>query len=205
MNPVVNALKEKTEDIHILSSGVRVILGDVSQMEVQTIAAQVEAPAIPLFIDPDTGRDIPNEADPLYVAAVTRTNMRRGMLVLESALLSVKLVDGLPLDTTWIEELRFKEKRGIASLEGLDLDSSYEREFAYKKFVAFRSNTDWELLQVKVQEVTRAARVAESSFRSDEERSADSGPFTEEGNNGNRPEYPVQQPVLDSGSPGSSG
>lgn len=184
-NPVVDKLRQSQEDkIKVLSTGVRVIVDGISTFEIQEINMAMETVRPPIVRDPETGRDIENYDDPHYKEAVTEQNLKRGLLVLDAMLIGVTLVDGLPQDDGWINVLRFKEKRGLISLADLDLNNPIEKEYAFKKYVAFIDSKDWEILQGKVEEVSTATAKADAMFPSNEERAADNGSSSQEGSEG---------------------
>lgn len=188
VNRVVNKLKELQEDkIKVLSTGIRVIIPGISQFELQEMALEVETIKPPRFVDPETGREVENFNDPDYIERRTHENLKRGLRIMDSMLVGVILVDGMPEDNDWIDILKFKEKLGTIKLDGLDLDIKIEREYAYKKYVAFVDKDDLEILQGKVKAVEEAAKQADEIFQGDEARTADNGSTPEEGSEGSSP------------------
>lgn len=184
-NPVVDKLRERSADkIKTLSSGVRVIIEGVSNFEMQEVAMKAGEVYPPIYKDPETGRDVENYADPHYQRQLEKANLARGLMVLDAMLIGVILVDGLPPDDEWVKVLRFKEKRGLINLEDLDFNSPIEKEYAFKKHVAFINPEDWKLLQGKVEEIQEATSKADAMFQGDAEQSADSRPSDQEGSQG---------------------
>lgn len=185
-NPILEKIREQKqeEEIITLSSGIRVIIPGMSFFELQEMAINEPDIKPPIFHDPDTGRDIENPNDPAYIAAVQQAKMERGLKVLDSMLIGVKLVDSLPEDDAWVKKLRFKEKRGLVNLNGLNLDDPYEKEYAYKKHEAFLEKDDWDHLSAKIYGIREATNKADAIFPGDEKRDADNGASPQEGSQG---------------------
>lgn len=188
-NPVINKLKELNEDkIKTLSSGVRVIIPGTSQFELQEMALESEPVKPPRFTDPETGREVENYNDPDYIDRLNTMQLKRGLRLLDSMLIGVVLADGLPDDSdynNWVATLKFKEKMGYIHLNGLDIDNpGIEKEYAFKKYVAFIDTDDLDILKGKVKKAEEAAKKADEIFPGDEARDADSGSASEEGSEG---------------------
>lgn len=184
-NPIVNKLKELDADkIATLSTGVRVIIGGVSQFVLQEMAMTLDNVKPPRFVDPETGREVENLNDPDYIEAVNLANIQKGLRVLDAMLVSVTLVDGLPADDGWVDDLRFQEKLGLINLDKLDLDRPIEKKYAYLKYVAFKSKEDMELIQMRARKVEEAAEKSDAIFPADEARTTDNGRAPEEGSQG---------------------
>lgn len=182
VDPVTAKLREKPVDdgIRTLSTGYRVKVGDISFFEIQEIATSLDYPPPPRIQDPDSDRVIENKDDPEYVRQCEAIDFKRGMLVLDAALIGVILVDGLPSDTEWLDMLKFKIKRGTVKTD-LNLDNEIEKEYAFKKYVAFKSPEDWLILQDKLAEIQGATAKADKMFQSDPPRNGDSHAPVEEG------------------------
>lgn len=176
-NPVANHIKSKQAEklVQTLSSGVRVIVHGVSNFEMQELAMSIPEPKPPRLKDPDTGREYENFDDPDYAKAKSASDIRRGLMSLDSMLIGVELVDGLPEDESWMNAVRFKAKRGLIDISGYDMENPIEKEFVFKKYVAFLGTSDWEILQGKIKESEEAAAKADAMFPSDEEQPTDSG------------------------------
>lgn len=173
-NPVINKMREdKSDKIKTLTSGVRVLINSISNFEIQEMSMSIADPPPPIIRDPETGRDFENVDDPNYIKAKYATDIKRGLLTLDAVLIGVELVDGLPDDSEWIPVLNFKAKRGIIDISDLDFNNPIEKEFAYKKYVAFVDKADWELLQSKIDAGKEAASKADAMFPSNEEQPAD--------------------------------
>lgn len=183
-NPAVEAVKELETETGpgevTLSTGVRVRLRPVPAWLVQETQNHVLDPEVPIWHNPDKGRDEPNPADPAYLAALQRAQARRAEAGTDVLVLyGVELVDGVPPDEDWLPRLRFLEKRGLFSFEGYDLSDPLERAFVFVKFCAM-GNSDWGLLGrvagLSGEDVQRAVE----SFRGDAGRRSDNGSAAKE-------------------------
>lgn len=185
-NPVADKLRENAQsNIQTLSTGVRVIIPEMSSFEIQALAMYIPEPRAPLWTDPETGREMENVNDPTYLAAKQASDIERGMLSLDAMLIGVILVDGMPEDDTWLKVLQFKVKKGIVrNMEDYNLDNPLELEFVFKKHHAFRTTSDWQMLQGKIEETQGGAKKADAVFQSDEERAADNGASPEAASEG---------------------
>lgn len=162
------------DHVHVLSTGVRVLLKPVSSMLIEDMRAAIPIPDVPIWHNEDKGRDEENPNDPKYLQAVQDAQARRGAVTLDAlALFGVDLADGMPEDDTWLKKLKMLERLGHLSLRNYDLEDTFEREFLYKRWVAI-SQADYGLLMtlassVPASEVRRARR----SFLGDKEPDAD--------------------------------
>lgn len=183
-NPVVKKIREsaaKEDDVKTLSTGIRVRIHGISSFEIQEMALALDDPEPPRVHDPESDRVIENRDDPEYVRELDRLNFKRGMLVLDATLIGVELVDGLPDDKQWLPMLQFKAKKGMIGLSDYDLDNPLEKEYVFKKYYAFKSASDWQLLQDKIAEIQGATAKADAMFPSDTQRNGDSEASLEEG------------------------
>lgn len=184
-NPIVTKLKELDEEkIKVLTTGVRVIIPGISQFMLQEMAMSADTVKPPRFVDPETGREVENTNDPDYIEAVNTSNMKKGLRLLDAMLVGVILVDGLPDNDDWVDELRFQEKLGTINLSNLDFNRKIEKEYAYKKYIAFLDKADTDLLQVRARKVEEAAEKTDAIFPVDEARTAVDGSAPEEGSQG---------------------
>lgn len=173
---VVKSLETETGPGEVtLSTGVRVRLRPVPAWLVQETQSRVQDPPVPVWHNPDKGRDEPNPADPEYLAGVQRAAVKRAEAGTDVLVLyGVELVDGVPPDGEWLPRLRFLEKRGLFALSDYDLADPLERAFVFVKFVAM-GNDDWALLGrvagLSGEDVDRAVK----SFRGDAGRRSDNG------------------------------
>jgi len=150
------------DDIRVLGTGVRVRLRPVSPSLIAEVTARVEFPPVPVFHNPDKGRDEENPNDPRYLADCDAARNAQGMAAMDAmAMFGIELVDPVP-DDGWDRKLAFL---GIE----FDHDDPVAREFYYIKHVAM-SMEDFALLQdvsgVTEDGVARAQR----SFRRDKRR-----------------------------------
>jgi hypothetical protein len=68
------------------------------------------------------------------------------------------LMDGLPKDETWLKKLKWLEKTNRLDLSNIDFTDPFEKEFAFKKFIAATNPT--------IMEVTRASGVTQEDIDS---------------------------------------
>ncbi|RLC88756.1 MAG: hypothetical protein DRJ03_01520 [Chloroflexi bacterium] len=126
----------KAGDTVTLSSGYRAIVRPVSSRLIMEAQRSVKDPKPPMQ-DVGKGRKEPNYDHPEYRAAMLEAEEKRSEAVSDIVLLfGVDLVDGVPKDDGWLKKLRQLERMGTISLEGYDLESSADREYVFKKYVA---------------------------------------------------------------------
>lgn len=115
-------------EIVFLSTGVRARLRPVSSSLISDIIQRIADPPVPVWLNPDKGREEENPSDPAYQRALAEVTTRRGSAATDAAIMfGVELVDPLPKDG-WDVKLQFV---GIPVPE-----DDFGREFAYKKYVA---------------------------------------------------------------------
>lgn len=121
----------------ILSTGVRVKIHPVSATLIDAVQARIEDPSPPMAFIDEKGREEPNYSDPKYLRAVERAGTDRVIAAMDALILfGVELIDGLPEDESWLNNLRLLERLGTLDLSDLDLDNKLDAEFAYKRYVA---------------------------------------------------------------------
>lgn len=154
------------DEIVYLSTGIRARIIPVSASLIDQVTSMVKDTEVPMWFDEDKGRSEPNPNDPAYLAAKVAEEHQRGVAAIDAMILfGVELVDGLPEDDTWIKKLKYL---GIE----VDADDPFEREFAYKKYVAVSSDDLVQLGKssgIRQEDVTRAAK----SFRGAKARRTD--------------------------------
>jgi hypothetical protein len=133
-NPAVETAKQQEsgpeDGITTLTTGVRVRLKSVSSSLVAEVMGRVQDPEVPIFHDEEKDRDLPNPNDPGYLRALDDAETQRNQVATDAMLVfGVELVDPLPKNEDWIEELAFL---GIE----VDKSSKLATEFAYKKYIA---------------------------------------------------------------------
>jgi len=159
-HPVVKAAAGE-EEIHTLSTGVRVRLRPVAPSLIAEISASVEYPTVPRIVD-ESGREMENPMHPDYIRNIEAADNKRATRVLEAIVMfAFELVDGMPEDDEWLRSVQLLARRGAISLEGLDLKEPLDREFVYKKYIAV-GNEDMQLAGsvagIRGEEVEAASR-----------------------------------------------
>ena len=138
-HPVIEAaenIQGPTDDIKILSTGIRVRLKPVAPSLIADISGSVKYPSVPIFTD-ESGREMDNPMHPDYIRDIDAADAKRASLVMEAMVMfAFELVDGLPEDTSWLEQLALLERRGVISLKGIDVKNRLDQEFLYKKYIA---------------------------------------------------------------------
>ena len=173
-SPAVDVAHEHDENaVEILSTGVRARIVPVAASLIEEVTRRIRDPEIPMVMDEDRGREIPNDNDPHYLRELGEAHRARGEAALEAMILfGVELIDGLPEGDGWLKKLRFLSKRGLLDLEGYDLDDELDREFVYKRYIAVGS-ADFMRIGEMAGLTEEGIRAATDSFRRDEGRDTD--------------------------------
>jgi hypothetical protein len=154
---IVNALKDTTKkaDVFVVE-GIEVRTKPVSAMLIQEVTSNIKDPIPPLVPNPDKdGKLEENPFDPVYVAGLREANVKRSKATSDTLIMfGLELVDGLPKDDNWLVKLRKLEKMGLLDLSGIDFEDQFDREFAFKKFIAGTTPL--------IMEVTRASGVSQA-------------------------------------------
>jgi hypothetical protein len=135
-NPVVEVAKEtrqKKDEPVTLLTGVRVKFKPVAASLVASVTAKYEYPKVPMWFNPDKGREEENPTHPDYLAERERTDAQRAIASMDAmAMFGVELIDGLPEDKRWIKQLK---------LLGIEFDETDDVacEFYYKRYIALSS------------------------------------------------------------------
>ena len=123
-------------EIFILSTGIRAIIRPVSSSLLDSISSNIVEPEIPMFMNEDKGRQEPNESDPNYLKELQAVTRSKGLAAVDAVVMfGVELVDDLPADGAWLENLQFMETLGHIDLNDYDLENKKTLEYLYKRFV----------------------------------------------------------------------
>jgi len=161
-SPAVAVAREQMSDgIVTLSTGVRARLRPVAATLIEEVTSHISNPPVPSWFNTDKDREEPNPGDPEYRRAVAEANRKRGIAAIDALVMfGVQLVEPIPPDKDWLDQLKFFERRGHLSLASYDLTNPLDREFLYKRFIAVASE-DLIILSknsgVRPEEVSRAA------------------------------------------------
>jgi hypothetical protein len=159
---------------HTFSSGVRVRLRPIPALLITKAMQQIKDPPIPVWHDPERGRDLPNPTDPDYVSALDAAGVERTNAALDVAVqLGLVLVDGLPSDNGWIDDLQYLERLGLFDLSDFDMTDPKDREFIYKRYFVVADAEDIRFLTAHSGLSSETSERAEATFPSDSERDAD--------------------------------
>ena len=100
-----------------------------------------------------------NPFDPTYLDALKEAQTRRALATSDTMVMfGLELMDGLPTDEAWLKKLKWLEKTGRLDLTSINFDDPFEKEFAFKKFIAATNPT--------IMEVTRASGVSQADIDS---------------------------------------
>ncbi len=171
--PVVAVAKERrgNEDeggIVTMSSGVRVRLVAVAPSLIDEAMARVPDPEVPIWIDPDKDREVPNPNDPAYLRACADAIKTRARASTDALIMfGVELEDGVPKDDTWLKKL-LRLGHEVNPKDPIDV------EFAYKKYMVVQLD-DYGLLGRRSGIIEEDVDAQAKSFQREGEGNADSG------------------------------
>lgn len=181
-----NEQREETGEV-VLSNGVKLRLQTIPPLLLEHVRSQVPVPKVPIFRNPDKGRDEENPNDPDYLIAMEGYHSTLGMAVVNLLLLMGVKVDktprGFPKPDSdgWVEDLK---------LIGVKVpDSENGRKLMWLRGVALVSSADVSLLIPKLLRLHGMAEedvaLAAESFPSDVEgRSNTNGAAPQSGEDG---------------------
>lgn len=163
---VADVADEKQQnEIVTLPNGVRVRFHFVAPDLLRKVQDGIEDPPVPKFPNPDDPeREIENPTHPEYLKAKRLANQKRIDAVLQAAMLfGIELIDGLPEDDEWIDNLVFLN---LISKEDVIGASNKLKEIWYKRFVAIDAK-GFDILQEKMglnqEDVARARKSFQSN------------------------------------------
>ena len=136
-------------EIFILSTRVRAIIRPVSSSLLDSISSNIVEPEIPMFMNEDKGRSEPNESDPNYLKELQAVQRSKGLAAVDAVVMfGVELVDDLPADGAWLENLQFMETLGHIDLSDYDLENKKMLEYLYKRFVCVTQDDIKEIMSL---------------------------------------------------------
>lgn len=142
-----------------LSTGIKGKILPVAASLVEEVTAKIKDPDIPMWYNEDKEREEPNPVDPAYLKEMSEASRKRGIIALDAMIMfGLELTDPVPEGGIWVKKLKWL---------GIEFDDQdeFEREFAYKKYVACGNN---DLIEIsKLAGITQeAVEDAVKSFRS---------------------------------------
>jgi hypothetical protein len=158
---IVKALKESKREKNVIEvEGVKIKIIPVSALLIQEITSRIKDPRPPVQPNPDKdGRLEENPFDPDYLDELDRITTQRALATSDTMVMfGLDLMDGLPKDETWLKKLKWLEKTNRLDLSNIDFTDPFEKEFAFKKFIAATNPT--------IMEVTRASGVTQEDIDS---------------------------------------
>lgn len=158
---IVDVLKESQKEKGIIEvDGVKIKVRPVSALLIQEITSHIVDPQPPMQPNPDKdGRIEENPFDPTYLDELKEVQTRRALATSDTMVMfGLDLMNGLPKDDLWLKKLQWLEKTGRLDLSNINFDDPFEKEFAFKKFIAATNPT--------IMEVTRASGVSQADIDS---------------------------------------
>lgn len=154
----VEIMKEMDKKDIIEVEGVKIKVCPVSALLIQEVTSKIKDPHVPMQPNPDKdGHMEENPFDPDYLDALREANVQRGLATSDTMVMfGLKLLGDLPTDETWIKKLKWLEKTGHLDLSYIDFNDPFEKEYAFKKFLAATNPT--------IMEVTRASGVTQQDI-----------------------------------------
>jgi len=135
-------------EIVTLPNGIRVQFRSVAPDLLRRVQADIIDPPVPKLPHPDDPeRKIENPHDPDYLAALNVANQKRTDAIMQAMVLrGVILIDGMPEDDEWLDDLVF-----LGVVDKGDAKDAGDRlkEIWYKRFIAL-DTTGFDLLQKKM-------------------------------------------------------
>ena len=168
-----------------LPSGIKLHLKKSPPFVLQQAVSNLEEPKVPMWTNPDKGREEENPNDPDYRAALLSYHGKAGAAALNALLLFGVEVLHIPKGVQTIEDTTWSEELAFLNMPVPDDSASRVRKLMWLKTVAL--DTD-ELVQVVSQGLFALQGLSEEdvqqaidSFRSGAERGADNGRAADEG------------------------
>jgi hypothetical protein len=177
---VIQTAKEKKSKVVevTLSTGVRARIKTVAASLIDRVTSRLVEPEVPMERNPDKDRDEPNPLSPKYEADVKAFNKARGEAAIEAMVMfGVELIDPIPEDNKWLEQLQFLAKQDRIDLSKYDLQNPIDREYLYKIFIAVGTQ-DLQLIMASAGIPTEAMNRAAESFQREDEGKSDTGDKT---------------------------
>lgn len=147
-----------------LSTGIKVKINIAPAVVIEQAVANIPVPKV-YVQELEDGRKVENPNHPDYLNELQEHSRKQFRVGMDVMIAFVDLIDGLPEDDDWIKRLRYLERLGHIDLEKYDLDDELDKEFVYKRFIAF-GNDDLQML-ARMSGISEEDRqLAEDSFRS---------------------------------------
>ncbi len=159
---IVSTLKETQREKNVFEvEGVKIRIRPVSALLIQEVTSRIKDPRPPMQPNPDKDNRLEeNPFDPIYLDALSESTTQRALATSDTMVMfGLELVNGhLPEDDKWLKKLKWLEKAGRINLSNIDFNDPFEKEFAFKKFIAATNPT--------IMEVTRASGVTQEDIDS---------------------------------------
>jgi hypothetical protein len=172
---VIQTAKEKnTKVVEVtLSTGVRARIKTVAASLIDKVTSRLVEPEVPMEMNPDKQREEANPLSPKYLAAMREYNKARGEAAIEAMVMfGVELLDEIPPDSEWLDQLQVLAKHDRLDLSKFDLQNPIEKEYLYKIFIAV-GTPDLALVMASAGIPTEAMNRAADSFQRKDEGGTD--------------------------------
>lgn len=113
----------------------------VSASLISEVTVRIKDPKPPMWFNEAKDREEPNDADPGYLEELEEANRKRGEAAMDAMIMfGVKLLNDLPEDDIWLDQLKFLEMRGSLDLSEYDFDNALTKEFLFKRYICVSTN-----------------------------------------------------------------
>jgi len=157
----------RQNEIVELSTGVKVKFNVAPRMLLEQAILNVDFPEVPVQTLED-GRQVENPNHPEYLKARIDAINKQGDASIDVMIAFVDLVDGLPKDDDWIKRIDYLTRLGHIDLGNYNLEDELDKEFVYKKYIAF-GRTDLNKLTSSNRITEEDRQTAKDSFQGDAE------------------------------------
>lgn len=141
--PQIAKSRRNRNEIIELSTGYFAKINNIPLSVIDEAQMAVPYPEVPMWANPDKGRDEPNPNDPTYIKACQEIDMKRGNMVLDATIMfCLELVkeNGTPFDFEsvhgWDKKVVWWMARKGDNPNQYDWESPVDREFLFKKYIA---------------------------------------------------------------------
>lgn len=168
MAKATDLIRKNNNGVVELSTGVKVHFNIAPAMLIEQAVSRIKFPEVPVQTLED-GRKVENPNHPDYLKGRLEAIRKQSQAAIDVMIAFVDLVDPIPESDNWEKRIEYLSRRGHIDLGEYDLKDELDREFVYKKYIAF-GNDDLEKLSQANGITEEDRKLAKDSFRSDEER-----------------------------------
>lgn len=161
VNKIAASVEEEVQqnEIITLPNGIRVRFHSVAPDLLRKVQEKIKDPQVPMVPNrDDPERVTENPFDPEYLEGIDIARHKRSDAIVQAMVLrGVELVDGMPADESWLDDLVFLD---VIDKGDIGNASNKLKEIWYKRYIAL-DVTGFDLLQKKIglnQEMVAQAR-----------------------------------------------